>query len=99
MRSDLETCSNCGGHRVLQWRLDKKITESAINYPDRIEEGIFGAISWIEISLESMHPALLCLDCGLCATALNTDKARDIIEKYATYKIKAGLESGNSKKK
>jgi len=46
-----------------------------------------------------MHPALLCLDCGLCATALNTDKVTDIIEKYATYKIKAGLESGNSKKK
>ena len=46
-----------------------------------------------------MHPALLCLDHGLCCTALNTDKATDIIEKYATYKIKAGLESGNSKKK
>ena len=46
-----------------------------------------------------MHPALLCLDCGLCATALNTDKATDIIEKDATYKIKVGLESGNSKKK
>ena len=50
-------------------------------------KGIFGAISWIQISLENMHPALLCLDCGLCATALNTDKATDIIEKDATYKI------------
>ena len=62
-------------------------------------KGIFGAISWIQISLENMHPAVLCLDCGLCATALNTDKATDIIEKDATYKIKVGLESGNSKKK
>ena len=76
-----------------------KNTESALNYPDRIEEGIFSAISWIQISLENMHPALLCVDCGLCATALNTDKATDTIEKDATYKIKAGLESGNSKKK
>ena len=44
-------------------------------------KGIFGAISWIQISLENLHPALLCLDRGLCCSALNTDKATDIIEK------------------
>tara|TARA_B100000676_G_scaffold307365_1_gene365666 strand:+ start:2324 stop:2578 length:255 start_codon:yes stop_codon:yes gene_type:complete len=62
-------------------------------------KGIFGAISWTQINPENLHPALLCLDRGLCGTALNTDKATDIIEKYGTDKIKAGLESGNSKKK
>ena len=55
--------------------------ESALNYPDRIEEGIFGAISWTQINLENMHLALLYVDRGLCCSALNTDKATDIIEK------------------
>ena len=62
-------------------------------------KGISGAISWTQINLENMHLALLYVDRGLCCSALNTDKATDIIEKDATYKIKVGLESGNSKKK
>ena len=62
-------------------------------------KGIFGAISWTQINLENMHLALLYVDRGLCCSALNTDKATDIIEKYGTDSIKTGLESGNSKKK
>ena len=62
-------------------------------------KGIFGAISWTQINPENMHLALLCVDRCLCCTALNTDKATDIIEKYRTDSIKTGLESGNSKKK
>ena len=46
-----------------------------------------------------MHFALLCVDRGFCCSALNTDKATDIIEQYGTDSIKTGLESGNSKKK